>query len=86
MKRRIFLASGLAFAFRPHATAGWDSTQLEKAGKILADAAGQGEVESRALYVRQGPHVYSETYGLARDSDAMFLLASISKTIRLLRS
>ncbi|MCA9136242.1 MAG: beta-lactamase family protein [Planctomycetales bacterium] len=55
--------------------------KLENAGTILADAARQGEVQSSALYVRQGADVFSRSYGLARDIDAMFLLASISKTI-----
>ena len=54
---------------------------LKVAGRILANAAEQGEVQSSAIYVQQGSDVFSRTYGLARDTDAMFLLASISKTI-----
>lgn len=81
MKRRTFLGSGMALTLLPRAQAGFDVSQLERAGKILADAAASGDVESSALYVRQGSDVFSRSYGLARDSDAMFLLASISKTI-----
>jgi len=81
MKRRVFLASGLALALCSRVRAGFDASQLEGAGKILADAAEQGEVQSSALYVQQGSEVFSRTYGLAGDTDAMFLLASISKII-----
>ncbi len=63
------------------AGAGFDESQLESAGRILADAAQQGEVQSSAIYVQQGSVVFSRTYGLAGDTNAMFLLASISKTI-----
>lgn len=64
-----------------HLPAGLNTSQFETAGRILADAAEQGEVQSSALYVQQGQKTFSHTYGLARDSDAMFLLASISKTL-----
>jgi len=81
MRRRDFLGSGLALALCPRAWAGFDESQFEKAGRILAEAAAQGVVQSSALYVQQGSAVFSRTYGLARDTRAMFLLASISKTI-----
>ncbi len=81
MKRRSFLGSGLALTLCPRAGASFDESRLEIAGRILANAAEQGEVQSSALYFRQGAEVFSRTYGLARDTDAMFLLASISKTI-----
>lgn len=81
MKRRIFLGSGFALTLVPRAQAGLDVSQLEGVGKILADAAESGEVQSSALYVRQGTDVFSRSYGLAYETDAMFLLASISKTI-----
>jgi len=48
---------------------------------MLANAAEQGDVQSSALYVEQGSEVFSRTYGLAHDANAIFLLASISKTI-----
>ncbi len=81
MQRRMFLGSGLALTLSPRARAGLDAAQLEGAGRILANAAEQGEVQSSAIYVQQGTEVFSRTYGLARDTAAMFLLASISKTI-----
>ncbi|TWU57121.1 serine hydrolase domain-containing protein [Rubripirellula reticaptiva] len=81
MKRRIFLGSGLALAICPRAGAGMDESRLESACRILANAAEQGEIQASAIYVQQGSDVFSRTYGLARDTDAMFLLASISKTI-----
>ncbi|MCO8121248.1 beta-lactamase family protein [Stieleria sp. TO1_6] len=81
MKRRIFLGTGFALTLCRRTSAGLDESQLESAGRILANAAEQGEVQSSALYVQQGSDVFSRTYGLARDTDAMFLLASISKTI-----
>ena len=81
MKRRTFLGNGLALTTCSRAGAGFDESQLENAGRILAKAAQQGEVQSSAIYVQQGAEIFSRTYGLARDTDAMFLLASISKTI-----
>jgi CubicO group peptidase (beta-lactamase class C family) len=41
----------------------------------------QETLKSSALYVQQGSDVFSRSYGLTHDTDAMFLLASISKTI-----
>lgn len=81
MKRRVFLGSALALTLCPQVRAFFDEARLEGAGKILADAAEQGEVQSSAIYVQQGSDLFSRTWGLARDTDAMFLLASISKTI-----
>lgn len=81
MKRRVFLASGIALTHLPSAQARFELSRFEGAGKILADAATSGEVQSSALFVQQGSDIFSRTYGLARDTDAMFLLASISKTI-----
>lgn len=81
MKRRIFLGSGIALTVLPHAQAGLDASKLEGASKILADAAESGEIQSSALCVQQGSDIVSRCFGLARNTDAMFLLASISKTI-----
>ncbi|MEZ6133931.1 MAG: serine hydrolase domain-containing protein [Pirellulaceae bacterium] len=41
----------------------------------------QGKVEASAVYVQQGAEVLSKSFGIARDPNAIFLLASISKTI-----
>jgi len=81
MKRRVFLGNGLALTLLPRAMAGLDVSQLEGAGKILADAAESGDVQSSAFFVQQGSDVFSRSYGRAHGTDAMFLLASISKTI-----
>ena len=81
MKRRIFLGSGIALALSSRVRGGFDRSRFEAAGKILADGADSGDVQSSALYVRQGSDVFSRSYGLAKDTNAMFLLASISKTI-----
>ena len=81
MNRRVFWGSSLALALGTRVGAGFDESQLESAGNILAKAAQQGEVQSSALYIQQGADVFSRAYGLARDTNAMFLLASISKTI-----
>jgi CubicO group peptidase (beta-lactamase class C family) len=71
----------LALVFASRATAMLDESGLEAAAGILADAAERGDVQSSAVYVRQGSRVFSRTYGKATDDDALFLLASISKTI-----
>jgi len=81
MKRRTFLQGALALTVGSRLDAGFDHHKLKAAGEILARAATNGEIESSALYVRQGKHVFSDVYGKAGRQDAMFLLASISKTI-----
>lgn len=81
MKRRTFLHGALAAALSSRLQAGFHEDQIAEAGQMLASAAEAGEVESSALYVRQGDRVFSQVYGKAGRPDAMFLLASISKTI-----
>lgn len=81
MKRRLFLQSAVALAIGSRLQAGFDRQKLKSAGDILSQAAKDGEVESSALYVRRGKQVFSQVYGQAGRQDAMFLLASISKTI-----
>ncbi len=81
LKRRTLLQTGLALLLGSKVEAAFDSDRLQQAGEILARAATKGEVESSALYVKQGSQVFSNVYGKARNQDAMFLLASISKTI-----
>lgn len=81
MKRRTFLQGVLALVVGSRVDAALSRNKLKAAGDILAQAATDGEIESSALYVRQGDNVFSEVYGKAGRQDAMFLLASISKTI-----
>lgn len=81
LKRRTFLQTGLAFLLGSQVDAAFDADGLQHAGEILTRAAATGEVESSALYVKQGSQVFSSVYGKAHNQDAMFLLASISKTI-----
>ncbi|WP_206028455.1 serine hydrolase domain-containing protein [Thalassoroseus pseudoceratinae] len=81
MKRRTFLQSGLALLAGSRLSAAWNEDQLQRAGDVLAKAAVNGEVESSAVYVQHGDRVFSRVYGNAPNTDAMFLLASISKTI-----
>lgn len=81
MKRRTFLQAGLGLAFTTRLQADFDTRKLESAGNILSQASQRGQVQSSALYVQQGSNVLSKVYGQAANTDAMFLLASITKTI-----
>jgi CubicO group peptidase (beta-lactamase class C family) len=81
MKRRTFLQSGIAVALGSRLHAHYDQNKLQAAATILACATKSGQIESSSLYVQQGDRVFAETFGKAEATDAMFLLASISKTI-----
>lgn len=85
MRRRQFLghsmfAGGLALS-GSRVSAEPSGEALNSAAEILEEAARSNEIESSSLYVRRGDMVFSKAFGGARDTDAIFLLASISKTI-----
>lgn len=71
MLRRHFLMSGFAFALKEE--------PLSKADALIRAAVDSGEIAAASLHVEQGSSVYKRAYGLARDENAAFLLASITK-------
>ena len=75
MKRRNFFASSLAAAASV-ATARGD---LEEASRLVARHVESGAVQGAVLDVRAPGREFSKSYGSAADSDAIFLLASITK-------
>src|SRR5438874_109268 len=81
MKRRTFLASGLAAVVGSPLLAALRQNELDMAAEVLARATASGDVESAVLYVAQGESTFSRAFGKAQSPDAMFLLGSISKPI-----
>jgi CubicO group peptidase (beta-lactamase class C family) len=53
--------------------------KLQQADALIGQAVARGEVAAASLHVRQGTFGFRRAYGLAKDPDAVFLLASISK-------
>ncbi len=81
MKRRIFLQTGLGLAFGAPLFAALKQNKLDAAAKVLHDAAASKQVHAASLYARQGSVEFARSFGEAKSADAIFLLASISKTI-----
>lgn len=74
MKRRAFIASSLAASVASSARSG-----LEAAFDLIESLVSGGAVLGAALDVRRGDRVAARAFGTARDADAIFLLASITK-------
>ena len=74
MKRRAFLASSLAASVAASARSG-----LDAAFDLIEGLVSGGAVLGAALDVRNGGRVVARAFGSARDADAIFLLASITK-------
>ena len=75
MRRRRFFESSLAAAASV-ATARGD---IEEASRLVAVHVDSGAVRGAVLDVRAGGRDYARSYGTAGDTDAIFLLASITK-------
>lgn len=74
MKRRAFLASSLAASVAASARSG-----LEAAFDLIEGLVSRGVVLGAALDIRNGSRAAARAFGSARDADAIFLLASITK-------
>lgn len=74
MRRRSFLAGSLAAAIAASARSG-----LEPACELIEGLVSDGTVLGAALDIRHGGRVVTRAFGSARDPDAIFLLASITK-------
>ena len=65
------LAASAAFAFGPGK---WD-----EAVQLISEQTNSGQVSAAALYLRKGSTVLQRAFGKAENTNAVFLLASISK-------
>src|SRR5436309_8481456 len=55
--------------------------KFDAAGEGLAKATAAAQVSAACLCVRQGKDEFVRPFGAARSADALFLLASITKTL-----
>lgn len=74
MRRRAFLAGSLAASIAASARSG-----LEAACDLIEGLVSDGTVLGAALDIRNAGRVAARVFGSARDPDAIFLLASITK-------
>jgi len=81
MDRRTFLKSGLGAALSAPLLAAVKRDKFDAAAEVLAKAAAEGQVRAASLCVRHGKDVFARPFGEATSVDALFLLASITKTL-----
>ncbi len=82
MKRRtFFLQTGSALAGGSTLLAAVQQGKLDAAETVFQEATASGQMAAASLYVRQGDTEFARVFGEAKSVDAIFLLASISKTI-----
>lgn len=79
MNRRSILTSLAGLA----TTRGLSNTpdRMEAAAQIIQKQVDAGILESAVLHVRQGKDTFQQAFGKAGNADAIFLLASITKTL-----
>lgn len=79
MNRRslMTLLASLA-ATRSHSA---NTDRMQTAAQIVQKQVDAGVLESAVLHVRRGQDTFQQAFGRAKDEDAIFLLASITKTI-----
>jgi CubicO group peptidase (beta-lactamase class C family) len=77
MDRRTFLLGALS---APVLSA-MKRDKFEPAAAVLAKSVADGQVRAASLCVRHGKDEYVRAFGEAKTPDAMFLLASITKTL-----
>jgi len=81
MDRRTFLKSGLGAALSAPLLAAVKRDKFDAAAEVLAKAAAEGQVRAASLCVRHGKDLFARSFGEAKTPDAVFLLASITKTM-----
>jgi CubicO group peptidase (beta-lactamase class C family) len=79
VKRRALLQGMVGSAFACRSIASAQAGELERAADVLAQAVDAGQVHAAALSVQRGEQLFARHFGLAQSSEAIFLLASISK-------
>jgi CubicO group peptidase (beta-lactamase class C family) len=55
--------------------------KFDAAAAVLAKATADGQIRASSLCVRHGKDLFARSFGEAKTTDAMFLLASVTKTI-----
>jgi len=81
MDRRTFLGIGVGAALSGPLLAAARRESFDAAAEILAKAAASGQVAGSSLVVRHGKEEFARAFGTARTPEAMFLLASVTKTL-----
>ncbi len=81
IKRRTILQSGLGLAFGTPLLAAVQKNKWYAAADVLNTATASGQVEAASIHVQQGDSIFATSFGAAKTTDAIFLLASISKPI-----
>jgi CubicO group peptidase (beta-lactamase class C family) len=81
MNRRTFLMGGLGTALSTPLLAALRQEKFDAAAAVLAKAAADGQVRAASLCVRHGKDEFSRPFGAAKSADALFLLASVTKTL-----
>ena len=81
MNRRRFLKLGMGTALSSPLLAAVRREKFDAAAGVLAKAAADGQVRAASLCVRRGKEQFARAFGAAQSPDALFLLASITKTM-----
>jgi CubicO group peptidase (beta-lactamase class C family) len=80
MKRRTFLQLGLGTLAAPLWAAAREG-KFDAAAAVLEKAAAEGRIRAASLSVRHKKDAFDRPFGAAKNPDAMFVLASITKTL-----
>ena len=81
MNRRDSLAVLLACLGSRLNAAGTKTHSMQTAAQIIQKQIDAGILESAVLHVRRGNETFEQAFGRAKDANAIFLLASITKTM-----
>ncbi|MEO2027961.1 MAG: serine hydrolase domain-containing protein [Fuerstiella sp.] len=81
IKRRTILQAGVGLAIGTPLLAALQKNKWTEASDVLQTAADSGQVHAASIHVQQGDHIFAKSFGAAKTTDAIFLLASISKPI-----
>ena len=81
MDRRTFIAGGLGTMLSTPLLAALRSGKFDAAAEVLSKAAESGHVAGSSLCVRHGKEEFGRAFGTAKSPDALFLLASVTKTL-----
>lgn len=77
MDRRTFLQGALGAPLLVALHQG----KFDAAAGVLSKAAAEGQLHAASLCVRHGKEVFARAFGAAKSEDALFLLASVTKTL-----
>jgi CubicO group peptidase (beta-lactamase class C family) len=81
MYRRTFLAGTVGTALSAKIGAAAQTGNFDAAAEVLARAVAEGRVRAAAIAVRHRGESFDRAFGAAASPEAMFVLASITKTI-----